>query len=434
MIRKHPAAVYCCLAASTLLSLGVTAAGARAPALTTDSYWLNYNTLSQRTFFVGSNSELYSMTYPYSHGQFTQVTGVNGRPPLAAGSGAAASTGIDAAGEVFYLTPVNGSIHVEELRGLQFTHVDLSAKANTPVTQLPAGNTALVSYPDYCAGSDNVFYIDVNHHLEWLQWSPGKTWKVSDLTKLTNAPAVQGEILTGHEGESAKEVFYATSDGHIHQLWAWSSCPYTFDGWHDTDLTALSTNSAPAALNGSSLTSYYSSATQTDSVFYVDQHFDLQQLYISTQISPIGAWSNIPIGPVTGAPHVGNGSTLASQLYLTSVDSREQVYYVTDTGTVAVLQAWFPEQGPPTYMWFMGEFLGAGFEPAAPNSPIAADVNLASCGPIFGCQEGDFHNEVYYITPAGHVQLATYWMSQVPVPSWEGVDITSSTGAPHAVP
>src|SRR5262249_12249007 len=152
MVRKHPAVVYCCLAASTLLSLGIAAAGARSPALATNSYWLNYESLSHRTFFVGSNSELYSMTYPYNPGQVSQVTGVNGRPPLATGSGAAASSGIDAAGEVFYLRQVKGTTHVEELRGLQFTHIDLSAQAQTPLAQLPAGNPAFGSSPHYCAG------------------------------------------------------------------------------------------------------------------------------------------------------------------------------------------------------------------------------------------------------------------------------------------
>ena len=111
MVRKHSAIAYCCLVASALLALGITAAGARSPALATNSYWLNYSTLSHRTFFVGSNSQLYSMTYPYNHGQFTQVTGVNGRPPLAPGSGASASAGIDADGEVFYLRQI-GRAHV----------------------------------------------------------------------------------------------------------------------------------------------------------------------------------------------------------------------------------------------------------------------------------------------------------------------------------
>jgi hypothetical protein len=427
------------IALTCAAALCVAPAFARTPAVTGQDYTTNViNPVTEtpelefRSFFVGTDSNLYSMTYPYNTGMWSKVTGSNSRPAVAAGSGVVSSINeLLSAQEMFYLiTRPGGATHVERSFTSSYFPSDLSEQSHTAVPALPSPVSALVAFSDVCAGTDNVFYAGIDRHIHVLIWSAGHPWKHEDLTLSGGGHKVDSNLITGHESNASEEIFYIGSNGHIETLSRMSGCAGlpAFNGWHENDLTVQAPG-APLPVSGSSLAGFYDAAALRDAVFYLDHNQQVQELYrpVSDPIS--GFWDRADLTTAAGAPAAIPESPLVSQVHGVAVFAiQEEVSFFDAGGNI-----WQFTSSPASNvsMWAVGE-PSAGFRPAVVGSPLFTDVNQSIC--FIGCENGDFADEYYYIAEVRntHKELHIQKLSIVPnqAVAWSSTDITATTGAP----
>ncbi len=83
-----------------------------------------------------------------------------------------------------------------------------------------AAGSAFTSYVDLSAGQEDVSYLGSNEHLEHLFLAAG-SWHAEDLSPLVGAPAaLAGSSLTSYVDSAAKQedVFYQSGNQHIEHL------------------------------------------------------------------------------------------------------------------------------------------------------------------------------------------------------------------------
>jgi pseudomonalisin len=350
-------------------------------------------------FYRAQDMNLYQATAPWpSTASLTTQVLSSGKtaPPVAPQSGIAAyDNTIYGSPEVFYLATTSYGDHVEQLWGTQHypTDLNIAISSSNPPTAALSGSR-LVGFIDSCAGSDNEFYVDANHHVRLLTWTPNGNWSSGDLTSITQTGAVAGTQLIGHIKGDAEELFYVESDNRVHELWRWSGCANAagFDGWHSTVVNLANGNDAPNVAAGSPLAAIYDSTAATDSVFYIDVQGYLRELFFSTQ----GIWSNINVTGIAAAVSPGSGSTLSAHLD-TIGGAREEVFFLDASGNVRLVSA--PSSNPtqwtgPASALNTQAGTCAGNQLAAPaaatGSPLASDANTVA---------GE--DELYYVSAAG---------------------------------
>jgi hypothetical protein len=379
---------------------------------------------------------------------FKRVTGLSGRPSLASPSFAISYDDyILGHPQVIYLAQsAQGTPYIEQLWNTSMTPLDLTSSAHA---QPPAEGTTLVGYDDECAGTDNVFFVGSDQHIHHLYYKNKHGWVSEDVTKLSGGGKVEGIEIAGHEALASEEVFYLEADGHVHELWRWSSCRHEpgFDGWHHTDVTLANANGAPAALSGSPLTSFfdpngamtgtgvYASSGTLDAVLYVDVHHHLQELYFTTEAS----WKHLDLTTQSGAPTVSPGTALASQAWLYQSDgffaAFEDVYFIDSKANIWEVSSAFEgtdsesNAGAP-YDWTAANAAKAAKATAAGSgTPLRLDINDINCP---ACDSGGFRKEITYVGTDDHVHsLGEYMFDMI---GWTVYDMTKGTGAPDAVP
>jgi hypothetical protein len=418
------------IVSGVLASLCVAPTFARTPSITGQEFNTNTPNPVFTTFFVGTDSNLYSMTYPYNSGNWGKVTGVQNRPAVSTGSGVLSSFN-DHYGqpEMFYLTTTAANAtHIEQSYTGLNTPYDLSALSATPASALPSPTSTLGAFSDDCADSDNVFYLGTDKHIHVLTWSPGHPWKEEDLTALAGGVSVAGNQIGAHESQASEEIFYTEANGHVAALWRWSGCPGfgAFNGWHNSDVTAAVPGAA-LAISGSPLTGFYDGSVPLDAVFYIDTTHHVQELFHAVGYPTNGPWQKINLTTATGLPVAVAGGPLVSQLHGTGLDvSTEEVSYFDSSGHIWQFVS-APETGSSNWG---GAEPSAGFPPAAAGSPLFTDVNHVVC--FIDCELGDSADEYYYLTSDNHVhRLSIIPNQQV---NWVSADITATTGAPVAAP
>ena len=399
-----------------------------------------YDTQSQgqlSVYYPGTNAGLYAIETTVSSQNRTtkswlQLAGVGGKPPMAAGSGIASyNNTIWNAPEVFYLTNVNNAVHVEQLWGTTASASDLTAFTGAMAA---AAGSSVVGYIDSCAQSDNVFYVGSDQHVHLLRWSPSTGWQTADLTRLSGSVPAAGTALAGHEMAQSEEIFFLGSDQHVHELWQWSGCtggPLP-DGWHSTDVNQASRNGAPNALSGSALTGFFDGegSQWLDAVFYVDVNHNLQEIYFSNTLAPIGSWENVNLTLMSGAPAVA-GNSLASVIVPRLGAAPEAVFFIDARSNVWQLS------GVPLFVgndlsWSATNItLAAGAPAATTSSPLAAADSGILVGCYFDgtniCELGDLQELVYYVDAGGDIHSLGY----VPnISRWTTADITRGVAAP----
>jgi hypothetical protein len=122
------------------------------------------------------------------------------------------------------------------------------------------------------------------------------------------------------------------------------------------------------------------------------------------------SWSHVDLADITGAPAAAAGSPLSG--YAWESNGSKQVFYLTPDGHVHAL--WVT----PSIPWSHIDLTAVTGAPAA-----------AAGSPLSGyAWEGHDSEQVFYLTPDGHVQVL--WVtSSIP---WSHVDLTAFTGAPPA--
>jgi hypothetical protein len=245
--------------------------------------------------------------------------------------------GNNGANEVFYLAPPwgtpgpgcgAGGCDIEQIGNDGSGAIDLTINAVGPFLHA-AANSSLVGFADPCStvsnganiyGSDNVFYVGTNQHVNLLTISSAAWyWDSLDVTAKASAPAVTSNsgVLTGHIKSpntqwQSEEVFYIGpygSGNHVYELWRWSGCPgeQASDGWHSADLNL--TGGTPPKPD-SPLAGFFDPIANSDAVFYVGTDNQIHEFYFSPQ----AVWSNIPLTQeVQGGFSFPDGSTLAGR-------------------------------------------------------------------------------------------------------------------------
>jgi hypothetical protein len=420
------------LAACLLAAVCVAPAFARTPVLIQQGFSDAESNPVFAILFAGTDSNLYALTYPFGTGDWAQMTGIQNRPPIAAGSGVVASNN-DHYGEPeeFYLTTTStGATHVEQLFTGQNTPYDLSVLSSTPASALPAPTSTLYAFGNGCADTDNVAYVGTDQHIHVLTWSPNHPWKEQDLTSMGGGGKVEGNVIGGHTTPASNEIFYVEPNGHIVALWSWLGCGGypAFNGWHNSEITG-NVPGAALAINGGALTLLYDYPISRDALFYIDRSHNVQVLLRTWGYPTNGPWQAINLTAVSGSATAGSGSALAirTEAVGDSVGA-EVLAYFDATGSIwSIINV---QEQDIADSWFGGG--GGGLSPpAAVGSPLWSDVNDLSCT-FVGCEWGDFAEEMYYITTDKHVQRVSNIPNQQA--NSGSFDITVTTGAPVAAP
>ena len=420
------------LIALSLLGLSITAFS---QALAVDTH-----NDGQTVYFVGDNNNLYEMPFPYATGDWSQLTGVNGVPAMAAKSGLAAIyNSIYGAPEEYYLTSTTGGLHVEQLYGTGYSATDLTQKYDGAPA---ASGSSVVGFIDSCAQTDNVFYVGANQDLELLTWSANRPWSQVDLTQTFSHVQVAGTVLTAHEASQSEEVFFVGINKHVYEMWRWSGCAggSGYDGWHTTDLTLANDNGSPNALVGAALTGFYDndSLAQLDAVFYVDSSLNVHELYMSGTITPTGEWQHESVTGQTGLK-VASGGSLASQVFSTGAAGAIEHLYLADAdANIWDIQS-TPWQGTAV-TWYGAQGVSAStpsnkYGPVA-GSPLAVSYNSLCNADAFAaglCEPGAANEQVFWI-------ITDPIVLEVSVPTTNPVygryfsQLTYETGAPGPSP
>lgn len=109
--------------------------------------------------------------------------------------------------------------HVHELfmaAGQNWRHADLSV-----LTGAPAATNILTGYAWDGGHSKQIAYVGRDGRIHELYVEAGKTWQHVDLTALAQAPVTQVTSLSGYAWSAgdAKQVSYVGNDGQIRELW-----------------------------------------------------------------------------------------------------------------------------------------------------------------------------------------------------------------------
>ncbi len=195
-----------------------------------------------------------------------------------------------------------GANHIEmisyNLDSTTYRKSDLTALAHAPVaacaTCKPNGR------PSFNGVLNEVVYVTAAGHVEDLSMS-GSLWKAHDLTALTGAPKA-ATLASGYfsdvSGPGEDRVVYATASGHVEQL----ARPATTTGtWKASDLTALT--GAPAAASPP-----YGFGTNLNialaQVVYETASGVVEQLALSKD----GTWKKHSPSVLAGAPPAASGT------------------------------------------------------------------------------------------------------------------------------
>lgn len=297
--------------------------------------------------------------------------------------------------EAFYL---GSDQHIHELwwSGGIWHHTDVTAAGNAP---LAVSGTHLAVDTNTAAGSDDVFYPTSDGHIHELFWSGG-VWKTLDVTSAAAAPAaVSGSPLTAQIDSVAnniEEVFYLGSDQHVHQLWFGSGI------WHTTDVTAAAV--APTAISGSPVVAHADTLANTDEVFYIGGNQHILELWWSG-----GVWNVSDVTTAAAAPVAASGSSLSS--HVDTIANADEVFYLgadSISGSPHVHQLWWSAG-----VWHTTDVTAASGAPlAVSGSPLAShDDTLAGT------------DEVFYLGSNQHVYELS-WSNGV----WHFTDTNAASG------
>jgi hypothetical protein len=147
-------------------------------------------------------------------------------------------------------------------------------------------------------------YLSAHGHIHELYFrlSGGSRWAQNDLTTLAGAlPALAGSALSSWVDAKYQHVAYLSSDAHVHELYLRLSG----GRWAQNDLTA--TARAPAALLGTTLTSWVNATSQHMAYLAPDGH--VREVYFRFAG---GGWRANDVTAAAHAPLALLGTTMSS--------------------------------------------------------------------------------------------------------------------------
>ncbi len=278
---------------------GVSTAGAETTAPASNGHvlagyqWINGGT--KHELYIDTNNHIQELAS--SDGQNWQITDLTKRSGAAVANGRTL-TGFEwQHGNSELVVYIDAKRHIQQLSSSgdgQWNVMDLTRKAQAPL----ASGTAITGYEWTQGGSEQVVYIDQRSHIQELASTDGTNWRTSDLTALTKAPPASGNIIAGYQWEKpgSQQVDYIDINHHVHEL------SFIVGSWQDTDLNSLV--GAPLA-NGKTLVGYEWRQTGVSQIGYLDTNNHIRLLSSASA----GNWSLVDLTQLVKAP-VANGNTL----------------------------------------------------------------------------------------------------------------------------
>jgi hypothetical protein len=162
--------------------------------------------------------------------------------------------------QLFY---VGADLHVEQIawnNSSGWATFDVGGYVGAPDAQPGVQLTSLVNP---IAHTLEIYYLGTDQHIHQLAWNASFGWYTEDVNVLTGAPAASlfsGPTAVVDTLNSFIEIFYAGTDGHIHQLGWNPNGWFTFDLNNVTGATSASAKTGLASLinsSNSSLEIYY---------------------------------------------------------------------------------------------------------------------------------------------------------------------------------
>ncbi len=164
--------------------------------------------------------------------------------------------------------------HVQELSFTEGSwHVsDLNSLVGAP---LASGKT-LVSYEWRQTGTSQIGYLDTNNHVQLLSSMNAGNWSLVDLTLLVKAPVANGNTLVGYAWQQggSNVLYFIDTNNHIQEL---SDTPG--ENWQLTDLNPFTPGVPPP--NGKVLFGYDWAQHGSKQVVYIDNANTVQELISS---------------------------------------------------------------------------------------------------------------------------------------------------------
>ncbi|MGB2921459.1 MAG: hypothetical protein WA944_19830 [Mycobacterium sp.] len=279
---------------------------------------------SQHLFYAGAGGgQVHELRWTADGWQQDNLTASAGAPP--SGSTLTGySIEEQQSHHVFYLRRSDN--HVQQLwwDSERWHTQDLSAAVLSP----PGLDGAMVSYVDVAQGIQHVFYVGTDSHLYEL-WSDQDGWHLTDLTAVTGTPAPVPATLAGYmfDAQGTQHVYFVGIDGKLYELF---SQP---DGWQRSDLSSQTGAPTPAK---NPLAAYAFEAQQTQHVVYQGADGQLYELWWDSSGWQVG---NLTAG--LGAPKPAPGRMFG---YAFETQKTQHIMYVTaDGGSVHELWSGNPE-------------------------------------------------------------------------------------------
>ncbi|BCL78253.1 hypothetical protein ccbrp13_07180 [Ktedonobacteria bacterium brp13] len=164
--------------------------------------------------------------------------------------------------------------YISSTDGSNWQQADLTAQTNAP----DAGGQAISGYVASKTDTQEITYVDVNKHIQLLQFDSYKHWTVQDITQKIHAPLADTNAISSFEWQATGTQQIVYIDTHVHIIELTSS-----DGvdWRTQDLTQLM--KAPLA-NGVTISSFEWSKNSSQQIVYIDtqQHIAVLSLVNGT--------------------------------------------------------------------------------------------------------------------------------------------------------
>ncbi len=266
--------------ASVAINGSLASAQSGAPPLASNSAMtsLVFPDGSPHVFYIG-NQHVYHLFWSSSAGwQGQDLTVAAGGPLVGSGSGLSSLINAGGCPHVQY---VDVNQHVNDLWMGNTSPGCLTTWANGDLMTWTTAPQALPGSPltSMAVAGDanaNVFYVDVNHHINRFVWPKSGTFHSEDLTATTVGPQVgAGSGLSSLiNAGGCPHVQYVDVNQHVNDLWMGNSSPGCLSTWANGDLLSWTTGNASVA--GSPLTSMAVAGDGNAHVFYVDvnSHID----------------------------------------------------------------------------------------------------------------------------------------------------------------
>jgi len=282
--------------------------------------------------------------------------------------------------------------YISSTDGSNWQQADLTAQTNA----LDAGGPAISGYVTSKTDTQEITYVDVNKHIQLLQFNSYKHWTVQDITQQIHAPLADTNVISNFEWQATgtQQIVYIDTHAHIVEL-------TSSDGvdWRVQDLTQLM--DAPLA-NGVIISSFEWSKNSSQQIAYIDTQ---EHIAVFSLVNG-GQWHYQDVTKTLNVP-LANGQSLSGSQWPTEGECN--IDFIDQKNNIEELTS--QKYG----FWTLSNLTLLG------NQQPVGGSGLAS----FDWPQGD-QRLVVFIDKNNHLQE----LSQQPLAQWNAIDLTVTIHPP----